>query len=95
MVDRGANRGLVGADIRIVEKHSSPCLVDVSGIDGHQVKDLPIVTAGGVVPSQRGPIVAIMHQYAYMGQGNTINHLNTSKMMLITNLLMCSVVFST
>ena len=47
--------------------------MDVSGIDSHQVTDLPIVTVGGVVPSQRGDVIVIMHQYAYMGDGKTIH----------------------
>ena len=73
LVDRGANGGLAGTDVRIVEKHVSPRLVHISGIDSHQVADLPIVTAGGVVPLQRGPVMAILHQYAYLGQGKTIH----------------------
>jgi len=51
LVDRGANGGLAGADVRIVEKHISLRLVDISGIGSHKVTDLPIVTEGGVVPS--------------------------------------------
>ena len=53
LIDRGANGGLAGSDVRIVHKSSNPRYVDVSGIDSHQVTDLPIVTVGGVVPSQR------------------------------------------
>ena len=44
----------------------------MSGIDGHQITNLPLVTAGGVVQSQHGPVIAILHQYAYTGQGKTI-----------------------
>jgi len=73
LVDRGANGGLAGSDVRIVNPHANPRLVDVSGIDSHQVTDLPIVTVGGVVPSQRGDVIAIMHQYAYLGEGKTIH----------------------
>ena len=73
LVDRGANGGLAGSDVRIVNPHANPRLVDVSGIDSHQVTDLPIVTVGGVVPSQRGEVIAIMHQYAYLGEGKTIH----------------------
>ena len=47
--------------------------VDVSGIENHQVKDLPIVTVGGVMHSQRGPVIVIMHWYAYLGKGKTIH----------------------
>ena len=73
LVDRGANGGLAGSDVRIVHPHDNSRLVDVSGIDSHQVTDLPIVTVGGVVPSQRGDVIAIMHQYAYLGEGKTIH----------------------
>ena len=73
LIDRGANGGLAGSDVRIVHKAAVPRYVDVSGIDSHQVTDLPIVTVGGVVPSQRGDVIAIMHQYAYMGEGKTIH----------------------
>jgi len=31
------------------------------------------VTAGGVVKMQHGPAIAILHQYAYTGQGKTIH----------------------
>ena len=73
LVDRGANGGLAGSDVRIISKDACPRLVDVSGIDSHQINNLPIVTVGGVVPSQRGPVIAVMHQYAYMGEGKTIH----------------------
>ena len=73
LIDRGANGGLAGSDVRIINKDAVPRLVDVSGIDSHQITNLPIVTVGGVVPSQRGPVIAIMHQYAYTGEGKTIH----------------------
>ena len=52
---KGANGGLAGSDVCVTSKTTSPRFVDVSGIDSHQVKDLPIVSVGGVVPSQAGP----------------------------------------
>ena len=73
LVDRGANGGLAGNDIRIICKHNPPRYIDVSGLDNHQVKDLEIVTAAGLAPSQRGPVIIILHQYAYLGLGNTIH----------------------
>ena len=73
LVDRGANGGLAGNDVCIIHKSENPRTVDVSGIDGHEICGLPIVTVGGVVDSQRGPVIAIMHQYAYTGQGKTIH----------------------
>jgi len=58
-------------DICIIEK--SDQMVDVCGIDNHQITNIPIVTTRGVVTTQHGPIVAILHQYAYTGQGKTIH----------------------
>ncbi len=71
LVDRGANGGIAGDDIRIIEHTGRK--VDVTGIDNHQITDLSIVTAGGVVDTQHGPVIAILHQYAYTGKGKTIH----------------------
>ena len=71
LVDQGANGGLAGDDVWIVL--TSKRAVYVSGIDGHCVNNLPILTAGGVVTSQRGPVIVILHQYAYMGKGKSIH----------------------
>ena len=57
--------------MRIINKTDR--FVDVRGIDNHQIVDIPIVTAGGVVNTQRGPVIAVMHQYAYTGKGKTIH----------------------
>jgi hypothetical protein len=46
--------------------------VDVQGIDNHQLVDIPLVTAGAIVRTQQGDMIAIMYQYAYMGKGKTI-----------------------
>jgi hypothetical protein len=71
LVDRGANRGLAGSDVRVINKTGRS--VDVIGIDNHTVNDLPIVMAGGVINSQRRPVIAILHQYAYVGDGKIIH----------------------
>jgi len=71
LVDQGANGGIAGDDVRIIEKTDRK--VDLSGIDSHKVRDLPIVMAGAVVETQRGPVIAIMHQYAYMGEHKMIH----------------------
>ena len=47
--------------------------VNITGIDNHQVTGLDIVTAAALVTSDQGPIVLILHQYAYLGQGKTIH----------------------
>jgi hypothetical protein len=71
LVDCGANGGLAGSDVRVINKTGRS--VDVIGIDNHTVNDLPIVTAGGVINSHCGPVIAILHQYAYVGDGKTIH----------------------
>jgi hypothetical protein len=71
LVDRGANGGIAGDNVRII--HKSGCQVDVQGIDNHQIVDIPIVTAGAVVNTQRGEVIIIMHQYAWTKKGKTIH----------------------
>jgi hypothetical protein len=71
LIDRGANGGVAGSDTRLIDKslHS----VHIQGIDDHMIKDVPIGTVGAVVNTQRGEVIAIMHQYAYTGKGGTIH----------------------
>ena len=71
LVDRGANGGIAGDDVRVIFKTLRN--VDIQGIDNHQIQNIPIVTAGGVVQSQRGPVIAILNQYAYVGRGRSIH----------------------
>ena len=70
LVDRGANGGIAGANLRVIARTDRT--VDINGLDNHQVRDLHIVTAGGVTTTQRGPIVAIFHQMAHSPMGRTI-----------------------
>jgi hypothetical protein len=71
LVDRGANGGVAGNDVRIIFKTDRT--VDIRGIDNHQVTDIDIGTVGGVVQSQKGPIIAVMHQYALLNKGHSIH----------------------
>ena len=72
LVDRGANGGLAGEDMRVIM--SSPHrMVHVEGIDNHQVRDVPIVTAGGVLKTTTGNVIGIFHQYAHINKGPSIH----------------------
>ena len=71
LVDRGANGGIAGENVRIIAK--SDRAVNVTGLGDHQVTDLHILSAGGVVPTQRGEVIVILHQYAYMPTQKTIH----------------------
>jgi len=71
LVDRGANGGLAGEDIRVIEHTLRKA--DISGINDHTVVGLPIVTAAGVVHTSAGPVCLILHQYALIGKGKSIH----------------------
>jgi hypothetical protein len=47
--------------------------VDIKGIDNHHVNNICIGTVGGVVNTQKGPVIAIMHQYVLLGKGASIH----------------------
>ena len=47
LVDRGANGGIAGNDVRIIA--TTDRSIDVQGVSNHQVTNIPIVTCGAVV----------------------------------------------
>ena len=72
LIDRGANGGLSGDDVRVIASSTSN-FADVKGIADAEVKDVPLSTVAGVLQSSSGPIVGIFHQYAHYGKGHTIH----------------------
>lgn len=71
LVDRSANGGIAGGDVCIISKTDRS--VDIQGIDNHRINEIPIVTARRVINTQKDPVIAIMHQYAYTGKGKSIH----------------------
>ena len=71
LVDRGANGGLAGDDVRVIFKTNRT--VNIRGIDNHRLTNIDIGTVGGVVDTHKGPVIAIMHQYALLGKGHSIH----------------------
>ena len=71
LIDRGANGGLAGSDVRILERTGRT--VSVTGIDNHELPGLDIVTCAVLLHTNHGKVVLIMHEYAYYGRGNTIH----------------------
>jgi hypothetical protein len=71
LVDRGANVGVLGSDVLIFETTSHS--VNIVGIDNHEITNITICTGAGYTRSQHGPIIVIMHQYDYLGNGKTIH----------------------
>ena len=70
-IDRGANGGLAGSDVRILEWTGRT--VSVTVIDNHELPGLDIVTCAALLHTNHGIVILIMHEYAYYGRGNTIH----------------------
>jgi hypothetical protein len=64
VVDSGANRGVCGDDMLVVE--GSKQFVDVSGLAGHKVNQLRIVTAQALVTTHKGDAIATFNQMAFL-----------------------------
>jgi hypothetical protein len=71
LIDRGTNGGVAMSDTWLFDQ--SLRSVHIQGIDNHIIKDIPISTVSAVINTQRGEVIAIMHQYAYTGKGVTIH----------------------
>ena len=71
LVDRGANGGHAGSDVRILSISSRKCTV--TGIDQHQINGLDIVQCAALVKPNHGYVNLIMNEYAYYGKGHTIH----------------------
>ena len=93
LADRGANGGLAGADICVLERSGRK--VSVTGIDDHELPGLDIVTCVALIQTSQGKVNMLMHEYAYYGRGNTIHspcqsecstiHVMTNPIMLEVN----------
>jgi hypothetical protein len=70
LVDRGANGGIAGNDVRVLV--TTDRAVDVQGIDNHRVTNLPIGTVAGLNQTNKGAIVLILYQHALVGRGHSI-----------------------
>ena len=71
LIDRGANGGLAGADMRII--HTTPRKINIVGIDDHELTGLNVVTAATLLDTQKGPIIGVFHEYAHLGKGRSIH----------------------
>ena len=71
LIDRGANGGLAGADMRVI--HTTPRKINIVGIDDHELTGLNVVTATTLLDTQKGPIIGVFHEYAHLGKGKSIH----------------------
>ena len=70
LIDRGANGGLAGADMRVI--HTTPRKINIIGIDDHELTGLNVVAATALLDTQKGPIIGVFHEYAHLGKGRSI-----------------------
>ena len=71
LVDRGANGGLAGSDVRILSTSSRKCTV--TGIDNHEIPGLDLVQCAALVQTNHGMVNLIMNEYAYYGRLHSIH----------------------
>ena len=71
LVDRGANGGLAGSDMRVIHKpHRN---ISIQGIDNHEVTGIDVVTAATLLNTSQGNVIGIFNEYAYLGKGSSIH----------------------
>ena len=71
LIDRGANGGLAGADMRVL--HTTSRKINIVGIGDHELTGLNVVTAATLLDTQKGPIIGVFHEYAHLGKGRSIH----------------------
>ena len=71
LVDRGANGGLAGSDMRVIYKTHRK--INISGIDNHEVNGLDVVTAATLLNTSLGKVIGIFNEYAHLWKGSSIH----------------------
>lgn len=74
LVDRGANGSVGGSDCVWIGGSTSahPRTVSITGIDNHQLTNVPVGTVGAHAISNRGPVIVIFNETAYTGRHTSI-----------------------
>ena len=62
LVDRGANGGLAGSDVRVLSRSSRKCTV--TGIDSHELQGLDVVQCAALVATNHGIVNWITNELA-------------------------------
>ena len=71
LVDRGANGGLAGSNVRVLS--TSPRKSTVTGIDNHELPGLDLVQCAVLVDTNHGIVNLIMNEYAYFGGDHSLH----------------------
>jgi hypothetical protein len=71
VVDRGANGSVAGNDVHVTFKAN--CTVDIKGIDNQRCTNIDIGAVGGVIHTNKGPVIGTMNQYALLNKVSSIH----------------------
>ena len=71
LVDRGANGGFAGSDVRIRFRSSSKCTV--TGIDSCELQGLDVIQCADLLEPNHSMVNLIMNEYACYGKGHIIH----------------------
>ena len=71
LVDRRANGGLAGSDMRVI--HNTQRKINIQGIDNYEVTGLDVVTAATLLNTSQGKVIGIFNEYAYLGKNSSIH----------------------
>ena len=71
LVDRGANGGLAGSDMRVIHKPHRK--INIQGIEIHKVTGLDVVTAATLLNTSQGKVIGTFNEYGYLGKGSSIH----------------------
>jgi hypothetical protein len=71
LIDGGANGGLSGSDLVVIEE--TLLTADVTSIAKNTCPQVLVWTVTGLIQTQHGPIIGVFHLYAHHGTGKTIH----------------------
>ena len=71
LVDRGANGGFAGLDMRVI--HKTQRKINIQGIHNHEITGLDVDTAATLLITSQGKVIGIFNEYAYLGKGSSIH----------------------
>ena len=70
LVDRGANGCVIGSDLRFIAPHNKS--THLTGVGDNTIRDLPLVSAGGVSRSNQGDVIIVFNWGAHLPDGRSI-----------------------
>ena len=53
--------------------YTTPRIINIVGIDDHELTGLNVVTAAALLDTQKGPIIGVFYEYAHLGKGRSIH----------------------